>query len=205
MKQIIYCLLALIGVVACSKQEPSLYFELKDINELTLAEVRVEKTFIIDDPDIRFKDIGSRSGLFTDIVDWMKRKTTVGKRIGVYSFGTYYSAFVDLNKLSEEDVVINRKEKTCTLILPPVEIKEWGRDFEIKTEHERVTLYRNKLTPQEKAKAKDEASRLLRKEIEENGKFRQELVHSAEDKARIYFKTLLSNWGYQPDVKFKEE
>jgi len=204
MRKIIY-ILAFIGAIACTKQEPSLYFQLKDINELTLAEVRVEKTFVIDDPDIRFKEIGSRSGIFSDMIDWMKRKTSVGKRIGVYSFGTYFSAYIDLSRLREEDVVIDRKKKICSIALPPIRIKEWGRDFEVKTEHERVSMYRIPLTPQEKAKAKNEASRILLEEIEEDSGFKPALRKSGEEKARLYFETLLSNWGYQSDITFKEE
>ena len=204
MKKIV-CFFILLGWVACQKeQEPSLFFELKDINELVLAEVRVEKTFVIDDPEIHFKDIGSKSGVFVDIVDWVKRKTSVGKRIGIYSFGTYYSAYIDLSQLSEEDVVIDRKNKSCLLVLPAIEIKEWGRDFELKTEHERTSLYRNKLTPQDKAKAKNEASKILVEEMGKDGRFKQELTDSAKDKAQAYFKTLLSNWGYQSEIRFKE-
>jgi len=205
MKKFIYISL-IFAIVACNRQpEPSLYFELKDINELTLAEVRIEKTFIIDDPDIHFNEIGSRSGIFTDAVDWLKRKTSVGKRIGVYSFGTYFSAYTDLSQLLQDDVIIDRQKKHCTIILPSIQIKEWGRDFEIKTEHERVSVYRSRLTPQEKAKAKDEASNILAKEIAENAEFKQEFISQAENKARIYFTTLLSNWGYQADIKFREE
>lgn len=205
MKPINYILI-LLFLAACNKEPvQSLYFELKEINELSLAEVRIEKTFIIDDPDIHFKDIGSHSGVFADAVDWMKRKTSIGKRIGVYSFGTYFSAYIDLNKLSEGDVFIDSAGKQCTLMLPAVEIKEWGRDFELKTEHERVSLYRTQLTPQEKAKAKDEASRLLSKEIAENAQFRDEFIRKAEEKARLYFGMLLTNWGYQPDINFKED
>lgn len=204
MKKYTYILILLI-LIACNKQpEPSLYLELKDINELTLAEVRVEKTFIIDDPDIHLKEIGSRSGIFADAIDWIKRKTSVGKRIGVYSFGTYFSAYLDLNQLSEEDVQIDHRKKQCILTLPSIKIKEWGRDFEVKTEHERVSIYRTRLTPEEKAKAKDEASKMLAKEIEENTQFKQEFIRKAEDKARTYFRTLLSNWGYQADIKFRE-
>lgn len=205
MKKILYILIVLTGCMACKKEEPSLYVELKDMNELSLAEVRIEKTFIIDDPDIQFKEIGSRSGIFSDAVDWMKRKTSVGKRIGVYSFGTYFSAYIDLSKLSEEDVIIDPSRKHCSLILPPIEIKEWGRDFEIKTEHERVSIYRSRLTPEEKAKAKDEASKILSKEITDNSQFKDEFLKKAENKARIYFSTLLENWGYQADINFREE
>ena len=205
MKSFLY-LSILFGLVACHKQqEPSLYFELKEINELSLAEVRVEKTFIIDDPDIHFNEIGSRSGIFVDAVDWMKRKTSIGKRIGVYSFGTYFTAYIDLSKLSAEDVIIDSSKKHCTLALPMIEIKEWGRDFEMKTEHERVSIYRTPLTPQEKAKAKDKASRILTEEITENTSFKQEFIKKAEDKAYAYFSALLSSWGYQAEIKFKEE
>ena len=205
MKHFLYISI-LLGLIACqNQQEPSLYFELKDINELSLAEVRVEKTFIIDDPDIHFNEIGSRSGIFVDAVDWMKRKTSIGKRIGVYSFGTYLTAYIDLSKLSPEDIITDSSKKHCTLMLPMVEIKEWGRDFEIKTEHERVSVYRTHLTPQEKAKAKNEASRILTEEITENTLFKQEFIKSAEDKAYIYFSALLSSWGYQAEIKFKEE
>lgn len=205
MKRFLY-LSILFGLIACHKQqEPSLYFELKEINELSLAEVRVEKAFIIDDPDIHFNEIGSRSGIFVDVVDWMKRKTSIGKRIGVYSFGTYFTAYIDLSKLSEEDVIIDPSRKHCVLVLPTIEIKEWGRDFEMKTEHERVSIYRTPLTPQEKAKAKNEASRILTEEITENTSFKQEFIKKAEDKAYIYFSALLSSWGYQAEIKFKEE
>ncbi|MDH6303589.1 hypothetical protein M2459_000477 [Parabacteroides sp. PF5-5] len=205
MKQIIFIVLALATLLSCGKEEPSLYTELKDIHELSLAEVRVEKTFIIDDPDIHFRDIGARSGIFVDMVDWVKKKASVGKRIGIYSFGTYFSAYINLDELSPEDVILNKKDKTCTLTLPAIHIKEWGRDFEVKTEHERVSVYRSSLTPQEKARAKDEASRILSEEMEKNGRFRQELMNSAQDKARSYFSSLLSNWGYQSHIQFREE
>ena len=205
MKKYTYIFILFI-LIACNKQpEPSLYLELKDISELTLAEVRVEKTFIIDDPDIQFKEIGSRSGIFADAVDWLKRKTSIGKRIGVYSFGTYFSAYLDLSQLTEQDVQLDRQKKQCILILPPIQIKEWGRDFEVKTEHERVSIYRTRLTPEERAKAKDEASKMLAKEIADNSRFKQEFIRKAEDKARNYFSTLLANWDYQADIKFREE
>lgn len=187
------------------KEEVSLYQELKDINELILSEVRVEKTFIIDDPNIRFKEIGTREGLFQDMVDWVKRKTSVGKRIGVYSFGTYFSAYIDLDGLQEEDIVFDPKNKKYTLSLPPIQIREWGRDFEIRTEHERVTSYRPPLTSQERTQAKNEAGNMLKKEIEQNGEFKKELILSAEKKGIQYFETLLSNWGYQAEIKFKEK
>ncbi len=207
-KQLLYLLFFLVGIglTACRKEEePSLLYELRDMNEWMLAEVRVEKTVIIDDPDIRFREIGSQAGLFSDAVDWVKRKTTVGKRIGVYSFGTYLAAVLDMNGLREEDIRLDRKAKLCTLRLPPVRIKERGRDFEVKTEHERVSIYRTPLTPQEKAKAKDEASRQLSEEIAKNGKLKRELTQQAEERARAYFRTLLAGWGYEATVTFREE
>ncbi len=174
------------------------------MNELILAEVRVEKTFIIDDPDIRFSEIGSRSGIFPDIADWVKRKTVLGKRIGVYSFGTYFSAFIDLSTLAENDVIVDDKKGSCTITLPAIQIKEWGRDFDLETKHERVSIYRSPLTPQEKAEAKNQASRILKEEMDQNVQFRQDLIKSAEDKAESYFGILLSEWGYQVQIKFRE-
>lgn len=199
-------LLISLFIVSCQKKEQSnLYFELKDINELTLSEVRIEKTFIIDDPDIRFKEIGSREGLFPDAVDWIKRKTAVGKRIGIYSFGTYYSAYIDLNDLQEKDIVFDSKSKKYTVWLPPIQIRESGRDFEIKTEHERVAFSRTPLTSHERSRAKNEAGKLLRQEIEKNGEFKRKLIREAKEKGRDYFEILLFNWGYQSEIKFKDE
>ena len=201
-----FAMLSLTLVSCHEEQQPSLFFELKDINELDLAEVRVEKTVIIDDPDIHFKDIGSRSGVFSDAVDWMKRKTSVGKRIGIYSFGTYLSASINLNELTEKDIVIDQDKKHCTLTLPPIQIKERGRDFDVKVEHERVSIYRTQLTPQEKADAKNKASQLLSEEIEKNGELHQELTQNAKDRAQTYFYALLSSWGFTDiTIQFKEK
>lgn len=198
-------LTAIIGLTACRKEkEPSILFELKDMNEWTLAEVRVDKTVIIDDPAIRFKEIGSQAGLFPDAVDWVKRKTSIGKRIGIYSFGTYLSASIDMNELTEEHIRLDRDKKHCTLQLPPIRIKERGRDLEVKIEHERVSVYREPLTPQEKAEAKDKASRLLSEEIEKNSELKRELTRKAEERAKTYFSSLLAGRGYETTILFRE-
>ncbi len=199
-------LTVIIGLTTCQKEkEPSLFVELKDMNELVLAEVRIEKTVIIDDPDIHFKEIGSQSGIFPDAIDWVKRKTSLGKRIGIYSFGTYLSASIDLNELTQEHILFDHSKKHCTIWLPPVRIKERGRDFDVKTEHERVSIYRTPLTPQEKAKAKNEAGRILSEEIRNNGDFKRELTQNATARAQTYFRTLLAGWGYEATILFREE
>lgn len=185
-----------------NNEKEKMYFELRDLSELVLSEVRIEKTVVINDPQIRFKEIGSQEGMIPDAVDWMKRKVKPGTRVGVYSFGTYLVAFINLEEFQQTDIVFNNKE--CRITLPPVKIEERGRDFELKEEHQRISVYRSFITSQEKAKAKNDASKLLLEDIKNNSELQKQLTESAKRKARAYFEMLLSNWGYTAIVNFKE-
>lgn len=207
MKKLLY-LFAFVSLTfySCEKKvERSLYAELKDIQELSFAEVQIETLGTIKDPDIQFREIGTRNGFFPDILDWIEGGLKQGTRVGVYSFNTTYRAYIDLGELTSRDVEIQQKDKFCRLSLPPVKIKSLGRDFTLEAVYERRSWFRPEITAKEKERLKNKASEKLNEENTGNEEFHLSLKNEAKRKAQVWFATLLSDWGYESEITFKEE
>ncbi len=179
----ILSLVLIVALCGCQKKEESRisYSDLKDIKKLIVAEMAVGKVGRIDDEA------------------WY----TVGKRIGIYSFDTYLKAYINMEELKYENVEIDEKNKLCKITLPPVRVQNDGHDLTINEEHMRVGRLRFNITSAERAKIKDEMSKEVKKELDENGLFRRKLIEKGENKARSYFGALLKSLGYEADIRFE--
>lgn len=180
-------LLLMILAVACTKGEApdhtQIYEEMRRVNRMEFASLAVTKA------------------VKTERSDWYK----VGKRIAVYSYDTYLKAFIDMNLLAPDDIVYDEGHKTVTVTLPPIEIEIAGRDMEMKKVYENVSVFRSEISPQERARMKEQANAELKKELEGNPEYKQQLTHTARHKARLYFETMFRKAGYTPTVRFSDE
>lgn len=170
---------------------------LQDVSKLQLARMSVGKVGTITDPDL--SDAKTLQQKAAAVLDKMK----IGKRIGVYSYDTYLSAYIDLSELTPEDVEIDKENKVARVKLPPVKIEYEGRDLKLKEEHYRVSGLRSNITPAERAALKEQMAAELKKEVGANAEFERSLREAALHKAVQYFSILLRDWGYQPEISFK--
>lgn len=186
-------------LVSCGKGEEQMqvYSELKDVQQLALAEMTLSKVGTIDDMTWeKAKGFSQHMGAFVN-------NFKSGKRIGVYSYNTYLQAYVDLSELKEGDVEVDNERKFVKLVLPEIRTRYIGRDMGIKEEHLRVTGLRSSITPQERAKVKEVMNQALKKEVEGNTEFGIRLKDEARMKAREFFTLLLKNRGYESEITFK--
>ena len=186
-------------LVSCGKGEEQMqvYSELKDVQQLALAEMTLSKVGTMDAMAWeKAKGFSQHMGAFVN-------NFKPGKRIGVYSYNTYLQAYVDLSELREGDVEVDNERKFVKLVLPEIRTRYIGRDMGIKEEHLRVTGLRSSITPQERAKVKDVMNQALKKEVEGNTEFGIRLKDEARMKAREFFTLLLKNRGYESEITFK--
>lgn len=191
--------LALFLLASCGKKEEQMqvYSELKDVQQLALAEMTLNKVGTIDDMTWeKAKGFSQHMGAFVN-------KFKPGKRIGVYSYNTYLQAYVDLSELKDNDVEVDEERKFVKITLPAIHTRYIGRDLGIKEEHLRVTGLRSSITPQERAKVKEVINSTLKAEVEGNTEFRSRLEAEAKMKAREFFTLLLKNRGYESEINFK--
>ena len=182
MKYISYCALAAVLLSSCARTDNTeLYQEIKSVDKMVFASMSITKT------------------AKTESSKWY----TVGKRIAVYSYDTYMRAYIDLSSLQMDDLVFDEKNKTVKVTLPPVMTETTGRDMEMRKEYENIGLLRSDLDSKERAEMKELANASFKTEIEENPKFRQQLIESAERKARDYFENIFKAKGYTASINFK--
>ena len=154
------------------------------MNKLTLVEVNVRKVVTIQDSRLHFAQIGG----LKDLLLWAKGKAKIGKRVGVYSFNAAFVAWIDLSEVRSEDVTYT-SDGILTLSLPPIQTELLGRDFTLNSEYERVDGLRDAITPEDRARAKEYATRRLRQEVLENSAFISSVQEQAQEKLR---KTLVN-------------
>ncbi|MDE6400197.1 MAG: DUF4230 domain-containing protein, partial [Muribaculaceae bacterium] len=180
------------------KEEPvDVYSRLQDVSRLELSSMTVGKVGMITDPAV--SDASGIMGKAEAMIDAVK----VGQRIGVYSYDTYLTAYIDLSELAEEDVDIDRDAGTAHVILPPVRVMVDGREPELHEEHYRVTGLRSSITPEERARLKSQMAREVRKELAADRSASESLRSAAEAKAKAWFGDLLENWGYDAVVEIR--
>lgn len=192
-------ILVLLGsILGCGrKEEPiDVYSRLTDMSQLELARMTVEKVGMISDRDIH--EANTLAGKAEALIDAVK----IGKRIGVYSYDTYVTAYIDLNDLHQEDVEIDRKNGSAKIKLPPVQIRIDGRDPQLREEHYRVTGLRSEIKPEERAALKSQMAAEAKGEILKRAETSSQLRVAAEYKAKTWFTRLLENWGYKAEVRF---
>lgn len=198
-----YIFLSLSAVIllmgACKKEEHNIDVaeSLRSVNRLDLASMSLGKVGMISDPD--FSDSKGLAATAMAMMNSMK----VGTRIGVYSYDTYVTAFIDLSELQDDDISIDVKSKKIKLKLPPVKVSVDGRDPLLHEEHVRVTGLRSSITPGERASLKGKMAAEVGKEILNDPKIEESLKASAERKGREWISTLLSDWGYEASIEFR--
>lgn len=185
--------------MSCGKNEEQMqvYSEFKDVRQLVLAEMTINKIGTINDMTWeKAKGFSQHVGAFVNTFK-------PGARIGVYSYNTYLQAYMDLGELKNEDVEVDQQRKFVKIILPPVRTRYIGRDMGIKEEHLRVTGLRSSITPQERAQVKEVMNEALKAEINNNSELGRRVEAEAERKAREFFTLLLRNRGYESEITFR--
>ena len=175
------------------------YSELRDVNKLTLARMTIYKMATID--DLKLDEAQGLKQQATALLDAVK----IGDRIGVYSYDTYLTAYMDMSALRPEDVVIDESNHTITLNLPPVRTEFSGRDMKMSENHYRVTGLRGNIGPKERAQLKEKMNDHLRKEVEQDSRFIATLTEQARSKATAWFSSLIEQAGYTPVINIPNQ
>lgn len=198
---LIFGLLAILlpSLSACKKEESAIdvYSQLQTVSRLELARMTIGKVGMIADPE--YKDAKSLEAKAEALLNSVK----VGTRLGVYSYDTYVIAYVDLGKLSPDDIEIDQENRTARISLPPIEIKTDGREPQLHEEHYRVTGLRSSITPAERAALKSQMAKEVRRDMAKNNNIETLLREAAEAKGKAWFTELLENWGYAAEISFK--
>lgn len=182
------------------KDEHSVFYsELRDVNKLTLARMTISKMATID--DLKLDEARGLKQQATALLDAVK----IGDRIGVYSYDTYLTAYMDMSALRPEDVVIDESNHTITLNLPPVRTEFSGRDMKMSENHYRVTGLRGNIGPKERAQLKEKMNDHLRKEVEQDSRFIATLTEQARSKATAWFSSLIEQAGYTPVINIPNQ
>lgn len=195
----------LIGAVAlicssCEKRhESSIKERITSLNELQLVECTMAKTYTVR--DAYDKDLENDEFNF---FNWLEHTLKMGDRIGVYGLRRSYSAYINLNEITENDIVI--KDNTIHLTLPKVKIRTLGNDITHIVYHERVSGLRSTISESERLAMRNKASELLDKEIVRKGNtLLPDMEQQAKEKAKSWFVTLLREWGYEAVITFKKQ
>lgn len=186
---------------SCHKEEKpaiNLCSRLQEVNRLELARMSIGKVGMISDPE--FKDTKTLEAKTYALFNKMK----IGTRTGVYSYDTYLTAYIDLGKLTPEDVEHDEENKIIRIWLPPVEIMTDGREPQLHEEHSRVTGLRSQISPKERASLKAQMSREIKREISRDNGVYSLLRKSAETKGKAWLTELLANWGYTAEITFRK-
>lgn len=177
---LLLCLL----LAGCSRGVPSadvIYTQLHSTDKLKLSTMRITKTARLEDSQ------------------WY----TVGKRIAVYSYNTYLTAFIDMDRLQPGDISVDEKTRTVTLTLPPIQTQLDGRDINMRRVYENVGVFRSNIDARERAAMKEQANESLRRELRDDSALRARVMEAARHSARSYFTSLLEADGYKAVVKFQ--
>lgn len=185
---------------ACNKREEvqlDVYESLREVNRLELARMTVGKVGMVSDPE--WKDTKDWEGKAQVIWNSMK----VGKRIGVYTYDTYVTAYVDLSKLQPGDISVDREAGTVDILLPRVEVMVDGREPQLHEMHYRVTGFRSRIRPEERAALKAQMAKEVKRELSSSHQAMETLRRNAEDKARAWVVGLAEDWGLAAKVEFR--
>lgn len=190
-------------IFGCSKKEESvpqridMLSQVRDVGKLQLSEMTLTKVGRISDPS--FRDARTLREKAEAAIDKMK----IGTRIGVYSYQTYVTAYIDLTEISPSDIVVDTVASTVSVTLPPVRVEWAGRDMELTEEHYRVSGLRSNIDARERAELKSRMAARLKKEVAADKSVETSLKESAQVKATAYFTELFHNWGFEPRISFR--
>lgn len=185
---------------SCKKEERrqiDVYESLHEVNRLELSKMTVGKVGTVSDPEWKdTKDWEGKARFF-----WNSMK--VGKRIGVYSYDTYVIAYIDLSKLRPEDITVDSGTGTVDILLPPVEVMVDGREPQLHEEHYRVTGFRSRITPEERARLKAQMAKEVKKELASSREGMEALKKIAQAKAGVWITELVRNWDLTANIEFR--
>lgn len=198
MKSYILMILAVLAFVGCSprKGDPTLNFydELHSVSRLELGKMTVSKVGTITDPPP-----ASAKGVLQK-TEAVFNSLKVGTRVGVYSYDTYFVAYIDLQRLQPGDITVDEELKKVYVSLPPIEVMTDGREVELHEEHSRVTGFRSAITPAERARLKSRMAAEVEREVAADATNRDRLKATAEAKAKKWIAEFIRQRGYEAEV-----
>lgn len=202
-------LLLSLCLISCKEERATsdIRQKIRDVNTIELAEVTFSKVYTIKDmSDDSQEQKGSKTlnETIEQLTKLAAEKLKIGERVGVYGLRKTYSAYIDLSKLEDEDIVIS--DKQVAVNLPKIEIRMLGNDFKPETYFEQATLLRSKITEEERVSMRQKASDRLIKELSDSKeKSFEKLNKEAEQKATAWFTATLKSWGFQNvSINFKK-
>lgn len=198
------CLLLLLATLvgsSCSRkvEEPefNVFENLREVNRLELARMTVGKVGMVSD-----QEWGDAKTLEKK-AEALFNKMKIGSRIGVYSYDTFVTAYIDLSQLRPEDVKVDRENGTVDIRLPRVRVMIDGREPQLHEEHYRVTGLRSNIRPTERATLKAQMAREVKRELASSGEAMDALRRNGEAKAREWITELAKNWNLNAKVEFR--
>ena len=196
----IFLALATLSFASCKEKENpevEMVSRLRDVSRLELARMTVGKVGMISDH--KYEDAKTLEQKTVAMLNAMK----IGNRIGVYSYDTYLTAYIDLSELSADDISIDLKSNVAHVALPPVKIITDGREPQLHEVHYRVTGLRSSIRPDERARLKSQMAAEVRKETAVSDGTMEVLRDEARRKAAAWFGEIVGSWGYTPDITFR--
>lgn len=193
-------ILTILSLQSCGENanlEAQMLSQLQDISRLELAQMTIGKVGMISDH--KYEDAKTLEEKTRAMLDAMK----IGNRIGVYSYDTYLTAYIDLSKLNADDIEIDKKSNVAHVTLPPIEIETDGREPQLHEVHYRVTGLRSSIKPDERARLKSQMAAEVSKEIAANEGSKKILREEAQRKGEAWFGEILRSWGYIPHITFQ--
>lgn len=195
---ILLLLSALFFLSGCSgESEPprDYYGEITSVRKLVLAKMSISKMTSID--DLKLSEAKGMRQNVAAFLDALK----IGDRKAAYSYNTYMRAYIDLNELTPEDIIISDKRIEVTLPAPKTEF--YGRDIPVREEHYRVTGLRSAVNARDRAELKEKMNTALKQEVASSSSFSDALKSMARSKAEAYFRTMLQEDGKEIVINFK--
>lgn len=177
-------------------QEVDMVSVVRDVGRLQLARMSIGKVGTIKDPSFRKSE--GLMGKAEALVDKMK----VGERIAVYSYDSYIGAYIDLSKLSDDDIKVDPEKRIVNIRLPKVEVATEGRDITLREEHYRVSGMRSDISPSERAALKEQMSREVKREIAADDGLRERLREIARRRAVTFLTGMMAEMGYEARITF---
>lgn len=180
-----------------SDEDRTYYSELRAVKKLVTGRMTISKMATID--DIRLDEAQGLRQTASALLAAIKP----GSRKAAYSYNTYLRAYIDMDRLTPDDIRLSPDGKTLEIDLPPVEIEFAGRDAEIREEHYRVTGLRSNINADERARLKEEMNTLLKEEVRQNPAIASRLMEIAKTKTISFFTQWGANHGLDVKVNFK--
>lgn len=194
-------LIALISFSSCKEDsDPAMEMasRLRDVSRLELSQMTVGKVGMISDH--KYEEAKTLEEKTRAMLDAMK----IGSRVGVYSYDTYMVAYIDMERLTQDDVTFDKKTNTLHVKLPPVEVMTDGREPQLHEVHYRVTGLRSSIKPEERAALKSQMAAEVKQEMASDTGSREILKDEAQRKAIAWFSEIISSRGYVPEITFKQ-